>query len=329
MGVRKPSVACAPMLVDSYIGSSYDIVKEVYDNLELLQGLSALNTSELEDAVEKVEADKVAAQAAAAAAQTSAEAAETTISTASSHVDYSQEWANKPEDDLISFDAGGDRIDDYSALHHSAKAEAIRVDINDRYYGPLAVVPLTKPSGAEIEEGDEYFNTISNKKLVWDGFEWIGIHDNTITVHEFTNMMGVSNFHLASSSSDKIHVTLNGFRLADEDFSVTLDRVILNTPLKEDEDILSVTKYRGTWAQGVNTKEYTNAYGQHLFQFTHGNEDVVMVHLNGSRLAIGDFVLKDNTHVDIITPLDEASDLLLITSFVGASVYNDVDGGAY
>lgn len=37
---------------------------------------------------------------------------------------YAEEWANKPEDQLISEEAGGDGVDDYSALHHANKASA-------------------------------------------------------------------------------------------------------------------------------------------------------------------------------------------------------------
>ena len=39
---------------------------------------------------------------------------------------YAQEWANNPEDELISTAAGGDGVDDYSSLHHAAKASAQR-----------------------------------------------------------------------------------------------------------------------------------------------------------------------------------------------------------
>ena len=42
-------------------------------------------------------------------------------------VGYAEEWANKTEDSLVSSAAGGDQADDYSALHHSAKANAQRV----------------------------------------------------------------------------------------------------------------------------------------------------------------------------------------------------------
>lgn len=38
------------------------------------------------------------------------------------NVGYAEEWANKAEDSLISADAGGDEIDDYSALHHANKS---------------------------------------------------------------------------------------------------------------------------------------------------------------------------------------------------------------
>jgi hypothetical protein len=39
-------------------------------------------------------------------------------------IGYAEEWANKAEDELVSLGAGGDQIDDYSALHHAAKAAA-------------------------------------------------------------------------------------------------------------------------------------------------------------------------------------------------------------
>jgi len=42
-------------------------------------------------------------------------------------IGYATEWANKAEDSLVSTAAGGDGADDYSALHHSAKANAQRV----------------------------------------------------------------------------------------------------------------------------------------------------------------------------------------------------------
>ncbi len=57
-------------------------------------------------------------------AATSESNAATSETAASSSKDYAAEWANKAEDSLISAAAGGDNVDDYSALHHAKKAEA-------------------------------------------------------------------------------------------------------------------------------------------------------------------------------------------------------------
>jgi len=48
--------------------------------------------------------------------------AELLVLDAKEQVEYAKEWANKDEDSLISTDAGGDGVDDFSALHHAAKA---------------------------------------------------------------------------------------------------------------------------------------------------------------------------------------------------------------
>ena len=45
---------------------------------------------------------------------------------------YAAEWANKAEDSLISAAAGGDEIDDYSALHFANKAAISLAAIDDQ-----------------------------------------------------------------------------------------------------------------------------------------------------------------------------------------------------
>lgn len=57
-------------------------------------------------------------------ASTSATNAATSETNSASNVTYAAEWANKAEDSLVSVAAGGDNVDDYSALHHAAKAAA-------------------------------------------------------------------------------------------------------------------------------------------------------------------------------------------------------------
>ena len=69
------------------------------------------------------EDDALAHKNAAEAAQTAADSAKT-VSIAQAVVStnqasYSQEWANKALDTLVSAAAGGDQVDDYSAMHHA------------------------------------------------------------------------------------------------------------------------------------------------------------------------------------------------------------------
>lgn len=50
-----------------------------------------------------------------------------TEAVATDQVTWAGEWANKDEDALVSAAAGGDEIDDYSALHYAKKCEALEV----------------------------------------------------------------------------------------------------------------------------------------------------------------------------------------------------------
>ena len=61
----------------------------------------------------------------ASAASTSASNAATSASNAATEVTYSEEWANKAEDSLVSVAAGGNGTDEYSAKHWAAKAAGV------------------------------------------------------------------------------------------------------------------------------------------------------------------------------------------------------------
>lgn len=65
---------------------------------------------------------KAADSATAAAASESA--AGTSETNSAANVTYAAEWANKAEDSLVSAAAGGDQVDDYSAMHWANKAAA-------------------------------------------------------------------------------------------------------------------------------------------------------------------------------------------------------------
>lgn len=84
------------------------------------------------DLVDDYSALHWANKANADAVLTAADAVSTAADVVSSgnNVSYAAEWANKAEDSLISAAAGGDQIDDYSALHWANKAAAAAAGLN-------------------------------------------------------------------------------------------------------------------------------------------------------------------------------------------------------
>lgn len=93
---------------------------------------SAASTSETNAAASELNA--AASASAAATSETNAATSETNAaaseSASANNVTYSAEWANKAEDSLISVAAGGDGVNDYSALHWATKAEAAAASFN-------------------------------------------------------------------------------------------------------------------------------------------------------------------------------------------------------
>lgn len=111
-------------------------------------------------------------------------------------VGWATEWANKAEDSLISTDAGGDGVDDYSALHHAAKAAAdvvltnadvvltnadvvntaadvvavaaIYEDFDARYLGAKASDPVLDNQGVALTDGALYYNNVLLLMKVYD-----------------------------------------------------------------------------------------------------------------------------------------------------------------
>lgn len=80
------------------------------------------------------EANASASATSASTSATNASTSETNASTSETNAAASetcaQEWANRAEDSLIPASCGGDLVDDYSALHHAAKAAASAAAVN-------------------------------------------------------------------------------------------------------------------------------------------------------------------------------------------------------
>lgn len=112
-------------------------------------------------------------------AATSESNAATSESNAATEVTYAAEWANKAEDSLISVAAGGDNVDDYSALHWNAKALGQLQLFEQSYLGAYASDPTLDNEGNALIDGALYFNTTSNQMNVYDlgGVTWNPFQD--------------------------------------------------------------------------------------------------------------------------------------------------------
>ena len=165
-------------------------------------------------------------------------------------VSYAAEWANKAEDSLISAAAGGDEVDDYSSLHHSAKANDQRVlaetakaasetaqtaaelaetnaaasydSFDDRYLGPKASAPTLDNDGNTLLTGAMYFNNVSNDMWVWNGSAWglIGTTQNSaasVTIADSGGFYDTANVETAFQEirdTPKIRARLTGLTVS-------------------------------------------------------------------------------------------------------------------
>ena len=91
---------------------------------------------------------------------------------AKTNAGYSEEWANKAEDSLISTAAGGDGSTEYSARHWAAKAQASLDSIENFYLGASATAPTVDDNGDPLAAGDWYFNTTDNLTYIYNGSSW-------------------------------------------------------------------------------------------------------------------------------------------------------------
>jgi len=71
-----------------------------------------------------------------------------------------KEWAETVEDTLVSADAGGNQVDEYSAKHYAAKAAASADSFDDHYLGAKAADPTLDNDGDPLQDGATYWNTV-------------------------------------------------------------------------------------------------------------------------------------------------------------------------
>ena len=86
-----------------------------------------------------------------------------------------------------------------------ANAQAVVDDFDERYYGPLSSNPATRPSGANRQNGDLYFNTSDGKMKVYNGSHASGTWDDVAAPGNF-----FINTISSSSGSGGGSATFNG-----------------------------------------------------------------------------------------------------------------------
>jgi hypothetical protein len=186
-------------LPDGSIVATQASILDAIDSAQQAQAAAVNDAIAAKNAAEAAETGAQTSETNAETAETNAETAETNAETAESGaVDaqgYAQEWANKAEDSLVSTDAGGDGVDDFSALHHANKAsdsasaastsesnaltseqnaqqaatdaETALDTFTDQYLGAKASDPTTDNDGDPLQDGALYFNTSDNSLKVY------------------------------------------------------------------------------------------------------------------------------------------------------------------
>ncbi len=213
------------------------------------------------------ETNAAASESAAATSETNAATSETNAGTSetnsANNVTYSAEWANKAEDSLISVAAGGDNVDDYSALHWSNKAAASAAaaaasaasapSLGDNeivtgdweYQGTTTYTGDITVSGVVTASHDEGTKTTGTftptptsgniKHFINGGAFTLGVHTAPCTlILEMTN----------NASAGAVDTT--AFTLVDGDTLTTTDghRFVLQITITENASRLSVSAYQ-------------------------------------------------------------------------------------
>lgn len=84
------------------------------------------------------DADRISAETAESGAVDAKNTSVTQANLATARAGYAEEWANKAFESLVSAAAGGDEVDDYSALHWATVAEGFAGSVDSGLYGQLA-----------------------------------------------------------------------------------------------------------------------------------------------------------------------------------------------
>lgn len=113
------------------------------------------------------------------------------------------------------------------------------------YYGPLASEPTERPNGDPSEEGDLYFDTVSNVLKVYNGTDWdspTSAVDGINARYEYTvGVGGEDTFAAVYNNSDNVLVYLNGVLLESSEYDASSNtEIVLDSPAVENDVVLII-----------------------------------------------------------------------------------------
>ena len=153
------------------------------------------------------------------------------------------------------------------------------VDFNNRYLGPQATAPTVDPNGSALDEGDLYFDTVSQTMKVYTTSGWAAAGSSvngTANRYAFTvgtasgSYTGSTTVFPADYDAGFIDIYLNGVKLSSTDFTATNGTSVTLADAAASGDLLEIIAY-GTFTLAnfalntltdVQTSGYTPKEGQ-------------------------------------------------------------------
>lgn len=93
-------------------------------------------------------------------------------------------------------------------------AVGAKVDLFNRYYGPLSSDPATRPDGNPVQAGDEYTNTTTGKRRYYNGAEWdnlTGVATADLAAVDGAALVGVATYaQLRAYTGDATRIQIGG-----------------------------------------------------------------------------------------------------------------------
>lgn len=249
--------------IQKYLGSSYDVVKKVYDNLTLLLGLQNLADN----------ADKVV------------------------DVADNLEDVTSVADNLTDVSAVADNI--VVVTEVNAKVD----DFNTKYLGSYASAPTVDGNGDPLVEGATYWDTTLNAMFVYTGSQWVKpTGTGIVDVDTFTGDGSTASFPLDVSPASKTNtsVFIDGVYQEKDTYSVSTNLITFNTAPNGEASIEVIVNEITNFITGTQTETHTLTSGQTVVSLTN-SPAFASFHIQGEDVDSQRLDLGTDYTLDLLT----------------------------